>query len=346
MTKSGLRRWTAYAARRLGSTLLMLAGVAVVIFVVTRMLGTPVYLLVGQQASEEVIAATIRQLGLDRPIPHQFVTWIGGLVQGDLGTSRHTFNPVTTDLALRLPATIELVMAALAIAVFVGVGLGVAAARRPDGAVDRFSHVLTQLGASMPNFWVGLVLVYLFAYAARIFPAPIGRLGPGIQPPTRRTGMTTVDSVLSGNFEALASALHYLALPATALSLLAIPAILQITRGTFIEVLASDYIRTAHAAGLSTSRIYGVYALRNAVVPMLTTLAMSFGFLISGTVLIEVVFAWPGIGLYAVNAMNAFDYEPIMAVVLLGAIFYALAYLLADLAAFVIDPRIREGAQT
>jgi peptide/nickel transport system permease protein len=228
------------------------------------------------------------------------------------------------------------------ITVLVAIPLGIAAARRRGGVADRVGQLLAQAGAAVPNFWIGLILIYVFFYLLDILPAPVGRIAESVPEPRRLTGLFTVDSLLTGDLRALGSSLAHLLLPAVTLSLVSIPATLQITRNTFIHILGSDYIRTARAFGLPSGLVFFKYALKNAVVPILTVLAMSFGFLMSGTVLIEAIFAWPGIGLYALDATNGFDYEPVIGVVLLAAVFYALAYLVADLISFAVDPRIRE----
>ncbi len=330
-----------YILRRAAMIFLVLLGVCTVTFIVTRLLGNPVYLLVGQQANKEILDNMIHQMGLDRPLYEQYLRYLWAVARGDLGMSRYTFRPVLEDIRLRLPATFELVTAAMWLIVFGGVPLGVLAAARPRGIIARFAQFLSQLGVSMPSFWVGLLLIYFFFFRLHWFPAPLGRLADQIAAPPRVTGLLLVDSLLARDHVAFRSALGHLVLPAVTLALGSVPATLQITRTTLLQVLASDYIRTARAYGMPARAIYFRYALKNVVVPLITVLAMTFGYLMSGTVLVETVFAWPGLGLYAVDAMNHFDYEPIVGVVLLSALFYALAYLVADLVSFAVDPRIR-----
>lgn len=333
--------WPRYLARRLGAILVVLLGVCTLVFFVTRELGTPVYLLVGQQADPEVVAALEREIGLDKPLHVQYVNYLGDLARGDLGVSRRTGHAVTEDIRDYLPATVELVAAAMFLTVLVAVPLGIAGAVRPGRLRDRAGQGLVYIGVSLPNFWIGLILIYLLYYKLGVFPTPVGRLDDDVAPPREITGLLLFDSAVTGRFDAFWSALRHLVLPAATLALVSIPATLQITRGAFIEILRSDYVRTARAFGMPVRMVHLKYALKNAIVPLVTVLAMSFGFLMSGTVLVEKVFAWPGIGLYALESMNNFDYEPVIGVVLLSALFYAIAYLVADLVSFAVDPRIR-----
>jgi peptide/nickel transport system permease protein len=330
-----------YLIRCLAAMALVLLGVASITFVVTRLLGNPVYLLVGQRADQEIIDNMIHRMGLDRPLTEQYVRYLGTIMTGDLGTSRVTQRAVWFEIQLRLPATLELVLAAMLLIILVAIPLGVIAAARPGGVVDRGSQIVAQLGVSVPSFWVGLIFVYLFFFRLPWFPAPLGRLGPTLSPPPTLSGLFTVDSLLTGNWALFWSALHHLALPAITLALASAPSTYQITRTTLLQILRSEYVRTARAYGLPSRAIYLRYALKNVVVPVVTMLAMTFGYLMSSTVLVETVFTWPGLGLFAVTSMQQLDYEPILGVVFLSALFYVLAYLAADLIAFAIDPRIR-----
>ncbi len=335
------RESLSFLARRLAAIFIVLLGVSTVAFVITRLLGNPVYLLVGQQADKQILDNLIHQMGLDRPIYEQYGRYLLAVAHGDLGMSRYTYRPVLVEIALRLPATLELVLAAMFITIFTGIPLGLWAAVRPGSKVDRFAQLLVDIGVSTPNFWVGLILVYVFFYLLHWVPPPLGRIATNVPPPPAITKLLVVDSLLSGNVPALVSSTRQLILPAITLSLVAIPSTLQITRTTLIHILSSDYMRTARAYGLPARTAYLRYALKNAVVPIVTMLAMTFGFLMSGTVLVETVFNWPGLGLYAVDSMQHFDYEPIIGVVLLSALFYVLAYLLADMVTYAVDPRIR-----
>ncbi len=337
---SWLRESAIYLVKRLAAILLVLLGVATVTFFVTRFLGNPVYLLVGQQVSKEIVDNMMHQMGLDRPMPEQYLRYLDAVVHGDFGVSRVTQRPVLVEIQLRLPATLELVTAAMVLIVVGGISIGVASAIRPGGALDRLGGFITRLGISIPDFWIGLILVFVFYYKLKWAPAPLGRVASDLAPPARLTGLLVVDSLMAQNWSALGSALAHLALPAITLALVASPSTIQITRNALTQILSSDYIRTARAYGMPARTVYFRYALKNAIVPVITMLAMTFGFLMSSTVLVETVFNWPGIGLYAVNSMQQLDYEPILGVVFLSALFYALAYLVADLVTFAVDPRI------
>ncbi len=336
-----VERWARYFAHRLIEIAIVLFGVATVTFIITRLLGTPVALLVGNTATKQAIEQARHTLGLDRPLYIQYWHFLGHLLHGDLGSSTHTFNPVTTDLGQRLPVTFELVATAMLLAILVGVLLGVASAVWQGRSPDVLGQTVAQTSMSVPSFWLGLILVFLFFAKLHVLPAPLGQIDDAVNPPPNVTGMMVIDSLLAGNGAAFVSTLKHLTLPAVTLSLVAIPSILQITRNTCIEVLKSDYIRTARAYGLSPRTVVLKYAARNIVAPVSTVIAMSFGFLMSGTVLVESVFAWPGIGLYAVDSLNSQDYQPIVALVLLSALFYAGSYLLADIVSSIADPRIQ-----
>ena len=330
-----------YLLKRLGAVCLVLFGISSVTFLVTRVLGNPVYLLVGHQKSPEIISNMIHRMGLDRPLHEQYFRYLWSVAHGDLGVSRYTFRPVWDDIAFRLPATLELVLFAMTLIVLVGIPLGILAAWKRGTWLDHLVQAMSQLGASVPNFWLGLLLIYFLFYIVPVFPPPLGRLDDPGQAPSAVTGLLLVDSLLAGDLGAWFSALKHLVLPAVTLAAGAAPATMQITRDSLIQILSSDFIRTPLAYGMDKRRVYFRYALKNTLVPVTTVLAMTMGFLMSGTVLVETVYSWPGLGMYAVAAMSHFDYEPIIAVVLLSAFFYALAYLVADFSHFVIDPRLR-----
>lgn len=338
---SWLRESAIFLIRRIISIIIVLLGVCTIAFIITRMLGNPVYLLVGQQADQEILDNLIHQMGLDRPLYEQYFRYLGTVLQGDFGISRYTYRPVLDEIAFRLPATLELVLAAMTITIVFAIPLGILAAARPGSIFDRLCALISQFGVSMPNFWVGLIFIYVFYFLLKILPAPLGRLDATLRAPAEVTRLFLIDSIIAGNFVTFKSALSHLILPAVTLSLSSAPSTLQITRTALIHILSSDYIRTARAYGMPNRSIYYRYALKNAIVPIITMLAMTFGFLMSGTVLVETVFNWPGLGLYAVDSMHHFDYEPIVGVVFLSALFYVLAYLVADIITYTIDPRIR-----
>lgn len=335
-----LKEWSTFIGRRLLYLLVVLLGVSSITFAVTHFLGNPVYLLVGVQTNQEIIDNMMNQLGLDRPLWQQYLAYVGNVARGNLGVSRHTFNPVAFDIQHRLPATVELATAALILGVLWTVPLGILSARRKGSSLDRFCQTLVEIGVAVPSFWLGLLLIYLLFVQFPLVPAPLGRLDANIKPPPGVTGLYTVDSLLAGDMVAFRSAVGHLLLPAFVLAFTSAPRILQITRNTMIDILGGDYIRAARSYGLRDHTVTR-YALKNALPPILTMIAMTYGWTLGGTVLIETVFAWPGLGLYAVDAMNHSDYEPIVGVVLLSAVVYVVIYLITDIFHFAIDPRLR-----
>lgn len=339
--QSTWQEWGLYLGRRLVQTVVVLLGLSAVTFTVTRVLGNPVYLLAGVQADQEVIENLTRQLGLDRPLWEQYLRYLWNLMHGDLGISRHTSNTVASDIARRLPATLELSTAALLLGIGWTVPLGLLSARYKGSVLDRFSQFMVEAGVAIPSFWLGLLLVYLFYFMLHLLPAPLGRLDSNIAPPPTVTGLLTVDSLLAGNWVAFRSAVAHLILPSVTLALTSSPPILQMTRNSMLAVLRSDFIRAARSYGISERIIYFRYALKNVLLPVTTMIAMTYGYLLGGTVLVETVFAWPGLGLYAVDAMNHSDYEPIVGVVMLSAAVYVVIYLITDMLHFTIDPRLR-----
>jgi peptide/nickel transport system permease protein len=336
-----LLRAAGYLLKRLGSVCLVLFGISSITFLVTRVLGNPVYLLVGHQQSPEIVNNLIQRMGLDRPLYQQYFRYMWSLLHGDLGISRYTFRPVLDDIALRLPATLELVLFAMVLVILLGIPLGILAAVRRGSWWDHAVQAVSQLGASVPNFWLGLLLIYFLFFLVPLFPPPLGRLDDPGQAPATVTGLLLLDSLWAATFHTFSSALRHLVLPGVTLAAGAVPATINITRDSLVQILASDFIRTPRAYGVEKRTVYFRYALKNALVPVTTVLAMTTGFLMSGTVLVETVYSWPGLGLYAVTAMDHFDYEPIIAVVLISALFYAAAYLVADVLHFIIDPRFR-----
>ena len=272
---SRLREWIVFLGKRLGHLLVMLIGVSIITFIVTHAIGSPIYLIVGQSADKEVIEATVRRLGLDRPLWEQYIVYVQNLARGDWGTSRYTFNPVAMDISNRLPATLELSTYSLLLGALWAVPFGVIAAVRKGGFVDSLVQFLSRLGASVPGFWLGLILIWLFFAEMNVLPGPMGRLEPGITPPVRITGWFTVDSLLTSNWAALASSLRQLVLPTVTLAFTVSPSMLQLTRNTVENVLESEYIRAARAFGLSSMNIYLRHTLKNVASPIITMIAMT-----------------------------------------------------------------------
>lgn len=332
---------TLLVLRRLLSGIPCLIGVIVLTFVLTRLLpGDAAAYFAGPAATPQSIAEIRVRLGLDRGPVEQFATYLGQLVQGDLGRSLTSGQPVLDDLAARLPASLELTFLALAIATACGVGLGVAAAMAPGGAWDRACSVVSTLGQAVPTFFLGLLLVYVFYYRLGWVPAPLGRLDIVYSSPNEITGFWLVDTLLEGDGDAFLAVLRQLVLPVLTLALFGIGPVARMTRAGMIEALASAPVRMARAAGLPPSKIVWTYAFRTIVVPLLNTVGMVFSFMLGANVLVEKVFGWPGIGAYAIESVLASDFAPIQGFVLLMAGLYVLINIVIDVMAVLLDPRV------
>ncbi len=336
-------------ARMIGRRVLLslpaLVGVVVVSFVLTRALpGDPAAYFAGPAADAQSIAEIRAQLGLDRSLPEQFLVYVGDLLRGDLGQSISTGQPVLEELARRLPASLELTLSALILSTLVAVPLGVAAAARQGTWVDHACRAVVTAGVSLPTFFTGIALVYVFYYLLGWAPSPLGRLDFLYFPPEPVTGFYTVDAVLAGEWETLRGALAQLALPAITLALFTMAPLARMARAAMLEALGSDYVRTARAAGLPPRKVlYGV-AFSNAMLPVVTTLGMVFSFTLGANVLVEKVFAWPGVGSYAVEALVVSDYAAVQGFVLAMAVLFVALNLLIDVIYTLIDPRTRQGA--
>jgi ABC-type dipeptide/oligopeptide/nickel transport system permease component len=332
-------------ARRVLTALPSLVGVVVVTFLLARALpGDPAAYYAGSSATPESIAQIRAQLGLDKPLIAQFGDYVLRLAHGDLGRSISSGQSVLADLAARLPASAELTLAALAFAVVIGLPLGVLAAIRQGSWVDHLCRVVVSVGAAFPTFFVALMFVFVFYYELGIAPEPLGRFNEVYHTlPEARTGFLVIDSLLAGDFEALETTLAQLVLPATSLGLFALAPVARVARAAMLEALASDYVRTARAMGLTRAKVALGYALRNATLPIVNVLGMVFSFLLGANVLIEQVFAWPGVGAYAVKAVIASDYAAVQGFVLTMAVLYVLLNLIVDIVGAALDPRVRLG---
>ncbi len=339
---AAVRAGAGFVLRRLAAALPNLLGVVVVTFLLTRALpGDPAAYFAGPAASREAIEEVRRALGLDQGIATQFGFYLRDLVQGDLGNSISTGRPVATELIERLPASLELTLIALLLATLIAVPLGVLAATRPGSVVDHLCRVIATVGVSLPTFFTGLLLAYVFYFLLGWAPPPTGRLDPAFSPPQTVTGFYLIDALFALDGELLAAVAGQIALPAITLALFVIAPISRMTRASMLGVLSSDFVRTARAVGLSRTRVLYVYALRNALLPVVTTLGMVFSFLLGSSILVEKVFAWPGVGSYALEALVASDYAPVQGFVLVLAALYVLLNLVIDLAYGVVDPRAR-----
>jgi peptide/nickel transport system permease protein len=318
-----------------------LLGVIVATFLLTRLLpGDPaVFFASGPTADAASIAAVRTRLGLDLPLWQQFLIYLGQLGRGDLGQSINTGQAVAADLLRRLPASAELTLVAFAIAILVGLPLGIAAALRPGSVLDHICRLLSTAGVSLPTFVSGLLLIYIFYFQLGISPEPIGRIDPFAIPPANITGFLLLDALLAGDFEGFAAAARQLILPAITMALFALAPLARMTRAAMLGVLGSEFIRTARANGLRRHTIIVSYALRNALLPVVTTLGMIFSNMLGANVLVERVFAWPGVGSYALDSLMALDYAPVQGFMLIMAFIFVCVNLLVDIAYAVIDPR-------
>ncbi len=327
--------------RRLVQAVPSIVGIVIVTFLLTRALpGDPAAYYAGPAADAESIAQIRSKLGLDKPLYEQFVFYLGDLVQGDLGKSISTGQPVVSDILTRLPASLELTLFALIFSVAVALPLGVFAATRPNSWVDHTCRVIVTAGVSLPTFFTGLALVYVFYYILGLAPPPTGRLGIAYLSPEAVTGFFTIDALIAGDLETFWAALGQLVLPAITLGLFTLAPLARMTRAAMLQVLSSDFVRTVRAAGLPRRKILLTYGFGNAVLPVMTTLGMVFSFMLGANVLVEKVFAWPGIGSYAVQALVVSDYAAVQGFVLAMAILFVLVNLLIDVIYTIADPRV------
>jgi dipeptide transport system permease protein len=327
--------------KRLATVIPSLIGVIVVTFLLTRVLpGDTAAYFAGPAATPAAIEEVRKQLGLDRPLPEQFLRYVVDLAHGDLGKSLTTGQAVTADIAARLPASAELTLLGLLLAALIAIPLGVVAAVRQGSLIDHACRVITTAGVSLPVFFTGLLLAYVFYYRLGWAAEPIGRLGFLYTAPPFVTGFYLLDSLIAGDLEVFQAAAAQLVLPVTTLAIFALAPIARMTRASMLSVLASDFVRTARANGLSSLTVIVTYAFRNALLPVVTTLGMVFSFLLGANVLVEKVFAWPGIGSYAVEALITSDFAPVQGFVLTMAVLYVLLNLAIDLLYGLIDPRI------
>ena len=335
-----MRFWR-YAGRRLAFLPVQLLIVSFIVFFLVRLLpGDPSYLLAGPFATVERVDEVRRRLGLDQPLHVQYVRYVGSVLRGELGTSWITSQPVLQDIAQRLPATMELILAAMIASVVIGIPLGVWTAVRKTGIADRAVFAYGMLAGALPDFWFALIVIFVFFFQLGWAPGPIGQLDLSVSIPPRVTGMYAVDALLAGDWAALRSALAHLVLPVTTLTAIYMPLVMKNTRSTMEEMLGSEFVAYARAAGLSRS-VQLRYALRNSMPSVVTIIGILFWFLLGGAVLVETVFAWGGLGQYAVQSVVSSDYAPLQAFVLVTAVFTSIVFLLVDLGYFLLDPRIK-----
>lgn len=319
----------------------VLLGVSAIVFLMTLATpGDPVDIMLGeQQATPAQRAALRKDMGLDLPAPARFVRFLENAATGNFGMSYYQRRPVVNVIAERLPATIELTLAALVIGVVVAIPLGVLAAIRKRSWIDRLATVGSLLGLSMPGFWFGLLLMMLLGVWMQWLPIS-GRSDIAAQVPVV-THFLTIDSLLALNFEVFQSALSHLVMPALTLGLPMAAVLMRVTRASMLEVLRQDYVTFAQAKGLSTRRVLYVHALKNALIPTVTMAAMEVGSLLGGSMIVETVFGWPGLGRVVVDSIFTRDYPLIQAAILLYAVTYVLVNFLADILYTVLNPRVR-----
>jgi len=322
--------------QRLVAALPALAGVIIGTFLLTRVLpGDPAAYFAGPTADAASIAQVKAAMGLDKPLAVQFADYLVALVHGDLGMSLTTGQPVIRDLAARLPASAELTLCGLVLAVVVAIPMGIMAAVRQGSWVDQLCRTVSTAGVSLPVFFTGLLLVYVFYFLLGWAPAPVGRLDAYASAPPTHSGFYLIDSLLAGDLETFRGALAQLVLPACTLGLFALAPIARITRASMLATLDAEFVRTAR------SMVILGYAFRNSLLPVVTSLGMVFSFLLGANVLVEKVFAWPGVGSYAVEALIASDFAPVQGFVLAMAILYVALNLVVDLVNRGLDPRVR-----
>ena len=330
--------------KRLATAIPSLIGVIVVSFLLTRVLpGDTASYFAGPAATPQAIAEIRKQLGLDKSLPEQFARYVGDLAHGNLGNSLTTGQPVVTEIANRLPASGELTLLGLLIALSIAVPLGILAAIREGSWIDHLCRVIVTTGVSLPVFFTGLLLVYIFYFKLGWAPAPLGRLDVFYITPPQVTGFYLIDSLIARDLETFRAAFAQLILPAATLAIFSLAPLARITRGSMLAVMGSDFVRTARASGLTPKTVVLTYAFRNAMLPVVTTLGMVFSFLLGANVLVEKVFAWPGISSYAVDALMSADYAPVQGFVLTVATLFALVNLAVDILQGFVNPQILRG---
>jgi peptide/nickel transport system permease protein len=332
-----------FVVRRLLLLVPVVLGITLTTFIVSHAVpADPIAANLGQRAQDDpsIIGRYRHEWGLDRPLPQQYIIYLGNLLHGDLGVSISTRRPVTQDLAQYFPATVELAVAAIVFAVVVGVPLGVVAATRRNGPLDHLARGISLIGVATPVFWLGLMMLVVFYARLGWAPGP-GQLGADYAPPPVHTGMIVVDSILAGDTDDLQNSLSHLILPALVLGSYSMGIVTRMIRGSMVEALGQAYVRTARAKGLPRRAVVYRHALRNAFLPTLTLLGLSFGSLLSGAVLTETIFSWEGIGSYATKTASVNDYPAIMGVALVTALVYVLVNLVVDVLYGVVNPQIR-----
>lgn len=329
----------AYTIRRLLMLIPVLLGMTIIVFFIIHAIpGDPADMILGEKATQVTKDALRDQLGLDKPLYEQYGMFMGNLLSGDLGNSIRTKSPISQEILPYLAATFELTIVSMAIAVFVGVNAGILSAWKQNSWFDYMSMVIALIGVSMPIFWLGLMEQWLFAVEFKWLPTT-GRMN--VRDPIESiTGLNVIDSILSGRMDQVWTAMKHLILPGIALATIPMAVIARMTRSSMLEVMRSDYIRTARAKGLSQFFVVYKHALKNSLIPVVTVIGIQSGLLLGGAVLTETIFAWPGVGRYIYDAISFRDYPVIQSSILIIAVIFVLINLLVDLLYAYLDPRI------
>ncbi|BAS26905.1 ABC transporter permease [Limnochorda pilosa] len=348
---------TAYVVRRILGLVPVLLGMSLLVFTLVHLIpGDPAIVMLGERATPASIARLQEQLNLNRPlffnmgaftrsgnpaalVDSQFFAFLGSIVRGNLGTSIFTRVDVATELAARFPATFELAVGGMVVALLIGIPAGVLAAVRKNSTVDVAVTTASLIGVAIPIFWLGMLFIYVFAVNLGWLP-PSGRTAAGVNV-DRITGFLILDSILQGHWTAAWDALRHLVLPAVALGTIPTATVARMTRGAMLEVLNQDYIRTARAKGLMDRAVTWRHAIKNAMLPVITVIGLSFGSLLTGAILTETIFNWPGMGKWIYDAIGARDYPIVQGGTLLIATLYVLVNTLVDISYAFFDPRIR-----
>ncbi|RFC68912.1 MULTISPECIES: ABC transporter permease [Mesorhizobium] len=334
-----------YILRRLIAMPFLILGIVTLAFLLTTVVkGDPLSAIVSerQMNNPEVVAAAKARWGLDKSLPERYAIYVTNLLKGDMGTSFITRRPVAQDVMYRLPATMELVLSAMLIGSVVGITLGVTAAYFRDTAIDHSARFFALFGSSIPVFWLGLALLYLTSVKWGILPGS-GRVDARAALPPVVTGFITIDALLAGNFKIFVDALWHLILPSLVLGWTVAGTISRLVRANMLEVMGREFILTARAKGAGELRVVIRHALRNTLVPTLTVIGYSFAYLLTGAVLTETIFSWPGMGSYAVDAARGLDFPAIIGVTIVGGVIFLLTNLATDIAYVVANPRVRLG---
>lgn len=332
-----------YIVKRVLSSLLVLLGVVTITFFIARVIpSSPETKWAGQRATPEQLEAARIELGLDKSLPEQYVIYLNDLIHGDLGNSLNSHQPVSTELKRYVPATLELVLVAFVLAVAMGIPLGIYSAKKKDKMLDHCSRFFSIGAVSLPTFWVALFLQLIFYKTLQWLPIG-GRLSveatifdtvPNI------SGMLLLDCLLTGKFALFGDALRHIILPCITIALYPIGLVARMTRSALLEILGEDYITAGHSYGLSGTKMLWKYALKNSLGTTATDVALSMGYTLTNTFLVEAIFSWPGIGSYISSAVTTLDYPAIVGVTLFGAVCYIILNLVADII-IAMDPRVR-----